>query len=75
MNNEIEHGPPNHVVAEWIKQCNCCPNCNQKIPCYGVQVGGLCDGFCDCEDKLGEPPFCARCVGKCECEDYYGDLL
>ena len=45
------YAPPQHVIDEWIKQCNCCPLCS-PCPCDGVAAGGLCDNLpCDCDDE------------------------
>jgi hypothetical protein len=42
--------PPQYVVDEWKKECDCCPECNQ-CPCDGVMAGGLCDNMpCNCDD-------------------------
>jgi len=52
-----DYSPPMSVVKAWIKQCNCCPICNQQIPCDGVRAGGLCDDMCGCDswDELDDP--------------------
>jgi len=43
-----DHMPPPHVIAEWSKHCDCCPQC-QDHPCAGVQAGGMCDQMeCQC---------------------------
>lgn len=53
MHGQIQ-GPPAHVVKEWMKHCDCCPSCQQDIPCGGVQAGGLCDDLCECDDERDE---------------------
>ena len=48
-----EYAPPQHVVDEWKKQCNCCPQCSPH-PCDGVMAGGMCDSLeceCECDDN------------------------
>lgn len=45
-----EYAPPKHVVAEWKRQCDCCPECSPH-PCDGVMAGGMCDNLsCECDD-------------------------
>ena len=51
---ETEPGPPPHVISEWLKQCTCCPVCQQK-PCDGVMAGGMCDDLCDCDEYEDNP--------------------
>ncbi len=43
-----DYAPPQHVIDEWKKHCQCCPNCSSH-PCDGVAAGGMCDSVeCDC---------------------------
>ncbi len=50
-----DYAPPDHVIAEWAKHCDCCPVCYGK-PCDGCSAGGMCDAvdctcFNSCEDE------------------------
>jgi len=45
---------PEGVMANWVKQCNCCPECS-PCPCNGVITGGLCDNLCYCDEEPDEP--------------------
>lgn len=50
LNRELDyHEIPDSVMNRWARTCNCCPICNQQIPCDGVMAGGLCDDLCDCD--------------------------
>jgi len=42
-----EEDTPKEIVSEWVKQCDCCPECS-NVPCCGVMAGGLCDNSCYC---------------------------
>lgn len=48
--------PPQHVIEEWKKHCQCCPHCSVH-PCDGVAAGGYCDNVdcdCDCQECCHE---------------------
>lgn len=44
------YDPPDEFFIEMAKDCRCCPDCAQ-VPCPGVCAGGLCDGYCRCDDE------------------------
>jgi hypothetical protein len=53
--SEQDYCPPQHVMDEWRKACNCCPLCS-PCPCDGVVAGGLCDeSACDCGQGYDDP--------------------
>ena len=53
-----DYAPPQHVIDEWKKHCQCCPHCSPH-PCDGVAAGGMCDSIeCDCfDDDDEEQPY------------------
>lgn len=61
--------PPQEVIDDWIRACNCCEDCGLR-PCAGVQQGAPCDDACRCEDREEEddydPNACPGCGGNCQ---------
>lgn len=55
---ETDYAPPQHVIDEWKKHCQCCQNCSPH-PCDGVAAGDMCDSVeCDCfGDDDDEQPY------------------
>ena len=37
-------------IKACTERCNCCIECSQQVPCYGVMAGGMCDELCYCEE-------------------------
>lgn len=52
-----DYSPPPHVIFEWSKHCDCCPQCNDH-PCAGVCAGGICDDMdCRCNDAFEDDSY------------------
>jgi len=48
----MDYDIPQDVFDEWVKQCDCCPDCSD-CPCPGAMTGGLCDNMpCRCDDEF-----------------------
>lgn len=51
-----DYCPPQHVMDEWRKACDCCPVCS-SFPCDGVAAGGMCDDIeCHCNHGYDDDP-------------------
>ena len=44
-------------VAEQVKHCSCCEECNHSRPCDGVLAGGPCDQACTCDSDRAQREF------------------
>ncbi|KKM14633.1 hypothetical protein LCGC14_1704200 [marine sediment metagenome] len=63
-----EYKPPQHVMDEWRRQCDCCQMCSE-VPCDGVMAGDFCDNLCDCDDEYEDYRYCDNCGGDlCDCD-------
>ena len=45
------HTIPDYVLQEWAQECDCCPICDQQILCDDIMAGGICQRWCECEER------------------------
>lgn len=45
---EQERDGYHDYIEQCARDCRCCFDCHQDVPCAGVMAGGFCDRMCRC---------------------------